>query len=213
VTLRIPAPWWQANSRVEVRLRLVLSLGPAWIFLVVSRFAPPWAAIGSGFLASLIVYEKTDRSRLVGGLSTFGLAVVTVGSVVGIVWSDEKAYLAAGGVTDLLFVPAYFVSAAIRRPLVGGIAREMVPTIAGLLPLEHTAYRLLTLFWAFYYAAHGLVQLWLLRELSVAQFVIISRVILWPPTGLALLVTAAVVWRAAKRQQPAEVAMSSAASP
>lgn len=201
MTLRIPVPWWQANARVEIRLRLLLGLAPAWLFLLVTRFAPPWAAIGTGFLASLAVYERTGRSRFVAGMSTFGLAVVAGGSLVGIIWANEKAYLAAGGLTDLLFVPAYLVSAAISKPLVGGIAREMVPTIAGVLPLEHTVYRLLTMFWALFYAVHGLVQLWLLRELSVAQFVIFSRVVLWPPTGLALLVSAAIVWRAAKRQQ------------
>jgi len=211
VTLRIPVPWWQADTRVEVRLRLLLGLLPAWIFLAVSRFAPPWAAIGSGFLATLVVYERTDRNRFVGGLAAFALAVAAIASVVGIAWSDEKAYLASGVATDLLFVPAYLVSALIRRPFVGGIAREMVPTIAGVLPLDHAVYRLLTFAWAVYYAAHGLVQWWLLRELSVAQFVIISRVILWPPTGLALLLTAAVIWRAAKRRQASEAAIVSVA--
>jgi intracellular septation protein A len=213
VTLRIPLPWWQADTRVEIRLRLLLGLLPAWIFLGVSRFAPPWAAIGSGFVATLAVYERTDRNRFVGGLAAFALAVVAIASVVGIAWSDEKAYLASGVATDLLFVPAYLVSALIRRPFVGGIAREMVPTIAGVLPLDHAVYRLLTFAWAIYYAAHGLVQWWLLRELSVAQFVIISRVILWPPTGLALLLTAGVIWRAAKRRQTAGDATASISRP
>lgn len=197
MTLRIPVRWWRADTHVEVRLRLLLSLLPAWIFLVVSRFAAPWAAIGAGFIATVAVYERTARSPLVGGLATFGIAVVAVASLLGIAREDEKVYLAAGAVTDLLFVPAYFVSAIVRRPLVGGIAREMVPTIAGVLPLEHAVYRLLSLAWAVYYLAHGLVQAWLLGQLSVAEFVILSRVVLWPPTGLALLVTVAIIWRAA----------------
>ena len=202
MTLHIPVRWWRSDRHVEIRLRLALSMAPAWLFLVVSRFAPPWAAIGAGFLATVVVYERTARSPLVGGLATFGMAVVTVASLVGILRADEKAYLAAGGITDLLFVPAYIASLFVRKPLVGGIAREMVPTIAGVLPLEHAVYRGLTLAWAAYYAFHGAVQLWLLQELSVAQFVILSRVVLWPPTGLALALTIAVVWRAASRQRP-----------
>lgn len=184
---------------MEIRLRLVFSLLPAWLFLIVSRFAPPWAAIGSGFLASLAFYYRTDRNRLLGGLSTLGLSILAIASVIGIVIESEKAYLAAGIVMDLVLAPVFAASGAIHRPLVGGISREMVPTIAGQLPLDHVVYRALSVAWGAYYLFHGLVQLWLLRELSVAQFVILSRAVLWPPTGLALLVTAAIVWRAAVR--------------
>ncbi len=199
MTLRIPVPFWRTDTRVEIRLRLLFGLLPVWLFLAVSRVAPPWAAISAGFLATVAVYYTADRNRLVGGLITFSFVVVAAASGVGILWSSEKAYLASGPITDFLFVPVYALSPLLRRPLVGGLSRELVPTIAGRLPLDHVLYRLLSFAWAAYYALHGLVQVWLLRELSVAQFVILSRAILWPPTGLALLLTAAAIWRTARR--------------
>lgn len=198
MTIRVPLRWWPGEP-IEVRLRLALSILPAWLFLIVSRFAPPWASISAGFGATVLVYLGTGHSRLVGALATFGFAIATVHAAFGIIFEDEKPYLAAGWVTDLLFVPMYAASVLIGKPLVGGIAREVVPTIAGRLPLESAIYRDLSIFWALFYVFHGAVQALLWRELSVAEFIIWSRVVLWPPTALAMIGTAWLVWRAARR--------------
>jgi intracellular septation protein A len=200
MSVRVPLRGWP-GERVEIRFRLVLSLVPAWLFLAVSRVAPPWASILVGFGATLFVYLATGHNRLVGTISTFGLAVVAISAAVGIAFESEKSYLAAGWIMDLLFVPMYAVSVVINKPFAGAVARELVPTIAGRIPLDAALYRGLSIFWALYYLAHGLVQAFLLRELSVAQFIIWSRIVLWPPTGLALAVSAALVWRAAKQSR------------
>ena len=197
MTIRVPLKWWPGEP-ITIRFRLALSILPAWLFLFVSRFSPAWASIGAGFGATVVVYLISGHSRLVGAIATFGFTIAAIHAVFGIIFDDEKSYLAAGWVTDILFVPVYAVSVAINRPLVGGIAREMVPTIAGRLPLDAAIYRLLSVFWALFYIFHGAVQALLWRQLSVAEFVIWSRVVLWPPTTLALLGSAWLIWRAAR---------------
>ncbi|MCZ2108395.1 MAG: DUF3159 domain-containing protein [Dehalococcoidia bacterium] len=197
MSIRVPLRWWPGEP-IVVRLRLVLSILPAWLFLLVSRFAPAWASISAGFGATVVVYFVSGHSRLVGAIATFGFGIAAIHAVFGIIFNDEKSYLAAGWVTDLLFVPVYTVSVVVRRPLVGGIAREMVPTVAGRLPLDATIYRLLSVFWAIFYVFHGAVQGALWHSLSVAEFVVWSRIVLWPPTTLALLASAWLIWRSAR---------------
>ena len=182
-----------------MRPRILLSLLPVLVFLALSRVAPPWFAILGGFGTSAAVFAVNRQSRLIGWLTIFGFAVVSVSAVVGIVGNSEKAYLASGPLSDFLFVPLYIGSVIVRRPLVGGIARELVPAIAGRVPLEASVYSSLSLAWAAFDLVHGIGASYLLARLSVAEYVIWSRVAFWPFSGALLLITAGAIWFEARR--------------
>ena len=183
---------------------MLLSLLPVAVFLALTRVTGPSLAVLGGFLTSAVVFYFTRRDRLIGLLTLFGFAVVTASAVVGITEGSERAYLASGPISDFLFVPLYVGSLFLHRPLVGGIARELVPAIAGRVPLDAPVYRQLSIVWAGFDILHGAVAVVLLSRLSVAQYVIWSRVALWPFTALLLAASAANIWRCACRRPPAE---------
>ena len=185
---------------------MLLSLVPVAVFLVLTRVTGPSLAVFGGFLASAGVFYLARRDRLIGLLTLAGFAVLTASAVVGIVKGSERAYLASGPISDFLFVPLYFGSLLVHRPLVGGIARELVPAITRGVPLDAPVYRQLSLAWAIFDVLHGSAALVLLNRLSVAQYVVWSRVLLWPFTGLLLAASAGIIWESARRSSAAEKA-------
>src|SRR5262245_3488805 len=120
--------------------RMLWSLAPAAIFWVLWRTTETWIAILAGFGASLIVLRLHRGPPLIGILTMFGIVIVGLSGLVGIIWDSPKAYLASGPVSDFLFVPVYLVSILMRRPLVGGISRELFPAIAGRIPIDHRVF-------------------------------------------------------------------------
>jgi hypothetical protein len=58
-------------------------------------------------------------------------------------------------------------------------------------------YRNLSVGWALFDVAHGLAATFLLNRLSVAEYAVWSRLLLWPFTGVLLALTAVAIWRAA----------------
>lgn len=186
-----------------MNLRILLSGLPILVFLVLSRAAPPWVSISGGFAVSTLVLLYTRRHRLIGVLTLFGFSVVAMSAVVGLIWSSEKAYLASGPASDFLFVPVYFASIVMRQPLVGGIARELIPAVAGRLHPGASVFVRLSIAWAAYELVHGLVRWWMLANLSVGEYIVWSRLIGWPVSAVMLSVTALVIYRAARRLEEA----------
>lgn len=187
-----------------MNLRVLLSLLPVAVFLGLTRVTGPSFAVLGGFLTSAVVFYVTRGDRLIGLLTLFGFAVLTASAIVGIARGSERAYLASGPISDFLFVPLYVGSLLVHRPLVGGIARELVPAIARELPLDAPVYRHLSLAWAVFDVLHGSAAVLLLSRLSVAQYVVWSRVLLWPFTGLLLVASAGIIWASARRMPAAE---------
>ncbi|MCC6381213.1 MAG: hypothetical protein IT304_01835 [Dehalococcoidia bacterium] len=183
-----------------MNLRILSSLLPVAVFFGLSRVAPAWAAILGGFAVSAMVFGLNRRQRLIGGLTAFGFGVVAVSAVVGIAWQSEKAYLASGPVSDFLFVPLYLVSVQLRQPLVGGIARQLVPAIAGHLRPDAALFAWLTVVWAVFDALHGAVRMVLLAQLSVGEYIVWSRVVGMPLTGALLALSGLLIYREARRR-------------
>lgn len=179
------------NGRPHFNPRVLLSIVPVLVFLVLSQVFPPWVSISGGFVASACVFFFTRKTRLIGLLTAFGFVVVTASAIVGIVVDSEKAYLASGPIFDFVSVPIYFGSLVIRKPLIGAIAREMFPAWAGGLPLDLPSFRWLTVAWGTYDIFHGALRVWMLQELTVNQYVVFSRIAFWPFTTALILTT---VW-------------------
>lgn len=183
-----------------MNFRILTSLAPVFVFLGLERLGlPPAVTISGGFLTSTIVYWMNRRDRLIGTLTLFGFLVVAVSAVVGIVSSSEKAYLAAGPISDLLLVPLYVGSIVLRQPLVGGIARELVPAIAWRLPVNAPVFIWLSWTWAAYNLLQGAVRWYMLQTLSVIEFSIWSRVIGIPISGALFLTSGYLIYRASRR--------------
>lgn len=180
--------------------RILLSLTPVVVFFLLTRVAPPQLAILGGFGASAFVFYVTRGDRLIGLLTAFGFVIVAVAATIGIIWNSEKAYLASGPVSDFLLGPLYVGSVLIGKPLVGGIARQLFPAIAGLVPMNAPVFAWLSVAWAGFDILHGVGRTYLLTELSVGEYIIWSRLLSWPPTALLLGVTAFFIVREARRR-------------
>jgi len=192
-----------------MNLRVVTSILPVATFYLLTRVAEPWLAILGGFAVSTAVFYVNRKDRLIGALTVFGFVVVAASAAVGIIWDSEKAYLASGPIMDFLFVPLMLGSVAIGRPLVGGIARELFPALAGAIPPRAAVFVWLTVAWALWNLVHGIVRVYMLQELSTGEYIIWSRLAFWP-FGAALMGSSAwFVYRASKRHRPADAPGSS----
>jgi hypothetical protein len=171
-------------------------------------------AILAGFIASAAVFAINRRDRVMGLLMLFGFVIVALTALIGIVWDSEKAYLASGPISDFAFVPLYALSIVARRPLIGLIARELFPAWGRAIPVNDRVFIGLSLAWAAYDLLHGLLRAWLLAELSVTEYIFISRLVSWPFSAALLGVSVRSIRRASRRSvmqvQPAAAEVRSA---
>lgn len=181
-----------------MNFRILASVLPVTIFFGLTRVAAPWVAILAGFAATAIVTYANRRDRLIGLLAVYGFVIVAICAVVGIVGNNEKAYLISGPVSDFLFFPLYLGSVVLRRPLVGGVARELVPVATLRIPADAFVFMWLSVLWAFYNLSQGFFRLWLLSELSVGEYIILSRLLNWPFTLVMLTITSVAIYREAR---------------
>lgn len=181
--------------------RILLSALPIVVFFALSRVAEPWLSILGGFTASSLVLFVTRGNRLIASLTAFGFAVVTVTAALGIALDSEKAYLASGPISDLMFPFLYLWSIRQRRPLIGEVAWEMFPALTRVIPKDAKVFMLLSLVWAAFDVVHGTILGLLLRNLSVTEYIIWSRVIGWPLTGALVGISAIVIYREALRRR------------
>jgi hypothetical protein len=188
-----------------VNPRIGLTAIPILVFLLLSRGldswldVPAWVAILGGFIASGGVFLFNRRDRVMGMLTVFGFVIVALSAIVGIAWDSEKAYLASGPISDFAFVPLYGGCILIGRPLIGLIARELFPAWGQTIPLNDRVFVWLSLAWALYDLAHGLVRIWLLGELSTTEYIFISRIVSWPFSAALLGITVRSIYRASQR--------------
>ncbi|MGE5594916.1 MAG: DUF3159 domain-containing protein [Hyphomicrobiales bacterium] len=179
--------------------RIITSSIPVALFYAFTKFGPSWLAIAVSFVATAIVTYANRQDRIIGVLAVYGFVIVAVCAVIGIAANDEKTYLAAGPISDFLFVPLYAGSVFIGRPLVGGIARELAPALTHRIPQEAPIFAWLSLMWAAHNLVQGFFRLWLLGELSVGQYIVLSRLLNWPVSGTLIAITAWFIYREARR--------------
>ena len=182
--------------------RVLVSLFPVVVFFGLTRVAPPWLAIGGGFAVSAGVFYLNRRARVVSAMAAFGFVVLAVSAVVGIFLGSEKAYLASGPVSDFLFVPVFLGSIVVGRPLVRGIAAELFPSWVGGIPSGAPVFAWLSVAWAVYDFFHGVLRVYLLRELSVGEYMIWGRLLSWPVLAVLIGATVWSVYRAAPQHGP-----------
>lgn len=193
-TLPIPGHW-RPNPRV------LLPALPVIIFWALTQTVPPQMAIIGGFLSFCVVFYLTRETRTFQALSALTFGVIAVSTVVGLVSSSEKAFLAAGPVTDFIVAPIFLISAATRMPLVGAVTKETVPGLAAHLPTNAPVFIWLTVFWALFNIATGTMRSFMLANMSVGEYMAWSRIIGWPLGWSMIALLGVIILLAARRAQ------------
>ncbi len=160
-----------------------------------------YAAIGFGFIATVVAYYASDRKGLVGIFALFGLLVATVAAVVGIVLEDERAFLARDAAIDFLLASLGLGSLMLGRPVVGLVLRDMWPALRDLLPLGHRAFMMATGVFVVVNIFQGAVRTWMLfGGFTVGEYLVYSRLFGWPVAGIMIAIIAYIVRRAARSE-------------
>lgn len=158
----------------------------------------PAVTVGGGFVATGLVYWYTRKDRLLGTISLIGFVVVSFSALLGIAWQNEKAYLAAGPISDFLMVSILIGSMAVRQPLVGSLACELFPGISGNLPRNARTFFGLSLLWAAFNLLQGTTRWYMLANMSPGDYTVWTKVLNYPVSAVLFVVTAWVIVRAAR---------------
>jgi hypothetical protein len=177
-----------AVARDEVRARDYFTFDtrvlqgalPAVVFLVANAMGPAQVAIGLSFVTSAVVFVRNRGAGVIQLLATMSFAIVAVSAAVGLALDSPKAFVAQNAVTDFVIAVIFTVSVVVRRPLIGLIARELVPAIRPVIDVTHIVFAQLTLLSAALNVGQGVARLFMLDALSANEYVIISRVVFIP---------------------------------
>jgi hypothetical protein len=152
------------------------------------------AGLGPAIAASTVVYLALAVVVLRRGrdvrLIAIGAVFVVIQAIVGLVSHSATVYLAQPVVLSALWSVAYFVSAAIRRPLIGVFASAWYPFppwFRASAPFKHE-FGMQSVVWGVYCLARAALRLFVLLHSGVGGFVVISLV-----TGFPVLF-ALVLW-------------------
>lgn len=154
-----------------------LGLLPVAVFLVVNYLGPAQWAIGLSFLASCFVFVRMRSRGAIQFLSVLGFIIVAGSAVVGLVADSDRAFVAQNIVADFVFAAFFAGSALIRRPLIGAIAREAVPAIRPVMPIDLALFMQLTLLSAALNIVTGVARIFLFQALDANAYTIASRVL------------------------------------
>ena len=188
---------WRPNPRIP------MAAAPVVVFYVLTRLVNAELAIAGGFVAFTLVFFFVSFSRLYRGLAFYGYVITAGAALIGIILGSEKAYLAAGPAQSVLILPVYAGSLLIGKPLIGAIARDFVPGIAGDLPISAPVFVWVTLGWALYHVVRAATLFWMLAEFSVGEYIVYTRLVWLPLTAAAYLGSGWLIIRAMRRHERA----------
>jgi hypothetical protein len=144
------------------------------------------AGLGPAIAASTVVYLALAVVVLRRGrdvrLIAIGAVFVVIQAIVGLVSHSATVYLAQPVVLSALWSVAYFVSAAIRRPLIGVFASAWYPFppwFRASAPFKHE-FGMQSVVWGVYCLARAALRLFVLLHSGVGGFVVISLVTGFP---------------------------------
>jgi intracellular septation protein A len=186
----LPAPTW----RLMVGRGLPQFAGEAVAPVVVFYAAWKVSGIGPAIVASTLAYLVLAAWIMRRGrdvtLVAVGAVFVVIQALVGLASHSATVYLAQPVVLSALWALAYFVSVAIKRPLIGVFAGAWYPFPAWFRASEpyKREFGMQSFVWGVYCLARAALRLWVLLDAGIGSFVAVSLV-----TGTPLLV-ALVAW-------------------
>jgi len=185
------------HPRVPLRvdLRVLEALVPVGVFLLAGQVAPVRAAIAASFVAAAVVFWRNRRSGVVRFLNVVGFGVGAASAAVGLWLGDARPFVAQNLVSDFLVAGLSVGSIALRRPLVGLVLLELIPSLRRRVPPDAPAFVRLTALNAVLNLATGGMRLAMLHHLEPAEYVLLSRAAGLPFTVAFYVLCAAVIAR------------------
>jgi intracellular septation protein A len=166
------------------------AVAPVLVFYAAWKMWGLGPAIVTSTLAYLVLAVWiVGRGRDVT-LVAVGAVFVVIQALVGLASHSATVYLAQPVVLSALWALAYFVSVAIKRPLIGVFAGAWYPFPAWFRASEpyRREFAMQSFVWGVYCLARAALRLWVLLDAGVGSFVVVSLV-----TGTPLLV-ALIAW-------------------
>lgn len=194
--MTLAPPAWIPAEFLRFNPRMILPMLPVVAFSTASRLSGTEVAIITAFLASMLVFMACRDSGVIRFLSVQGFVTVSFAAVIGLVLQSERVFVAENIAGDFIVLSIALGSLAIGRPFYGLLVREAMPRVRPSLAVTHPAFVQLTLLFVAMQAGTGVGRLFLIQELSPADYVIVSRVITWPVTAVFLLAVYVIVSRA-----------------
>ncbi|MDX6450332.1 MAG: hypothetical protein QOH16_381 [Gaiellaceae bacterium] len=178
----LPEPTWGSMLGRGLPQFAGEAVAPVLVFFGVWKAAglgPAIAASTVVYLALAVVVLRRGRDvRLIA----IGALFVVIQAIVGLVSHSATVYLAQPVVLSALWSVAYFVSAAIRRPLIGVFASAWYPFppwFRASAPFKHE-FGMQSVVWGVYCLARAALRLFVLLHSGVGGFVVISLVTGFP---------------------------------
>ncbi len=160
-----------------VDFHMVESMLPMIVFLLANWLGPAPLAIGASFLASLLVFVRNRDHGVVRAMAIMAFVVTGGAAIVGLAANSAKVFAAQNIAGDFVLASVCVGSVLTGRPLVGAVARDVIPALKSLIELPHALFAVLTLGLAGTQIFSGIVRMFLLEGLSTNEYVIISRLI------------------------------------
>lgn len=157
---------------------------PVAVFWVANSLGPSSVAITLSFIAAAVVFLRNRDSGVIRALSLLGFLIVAASAGAGLLLASDKAFAAQNIASDFAFVAISLGSVMVGKPLIGYVARELLPALRPHLEATERVFVILTLLNAFINLGTGIVRFWMLDVLETNDYVILSRVI-GIPTNLA----------------------------
>jgi len=178
---------------------------PAAVFFIANQFGPTQVAIALSFAISLWVFVKNPGHGVIRALSVLSFTIVTGSAIVALILDSDKAFVAQNLVGDFAIAAVCIGSVLLGRPMIGAIAREMVPGIQPVMPVGHTVFVRLTLINAAFNLGTGIVRIFMLGALSANAYLVLSRVVFLPLGILFFLLCYRWITQEAIRIWPADM--------
>ena len=172
----------RGSDYIRMDPRVIEGAYPAFVFLIANSLWTTQLAIALSFGTALFVFVRNRQRGVIGILGGISFIIVSISAIVGLIWDSGTVFVAQNLIADFVFAGVYAVSILIGRPLIGVIAREMVPSIKPVIDVNHRVFVQLTIVAIFINAGEGIARLFMIEAMSNNAYVIVSRVVFIPLT-------------------------------
>jgi intracellular septation protein A len=172
----LPSPTWRLMLGRGLPQFAGEAVAPVLIFYAVWKLWGLGPAIVASTVAYLVLAAWIMRRGRDVTLVAVGAVFVVIQALVGLASHSATVYLAQPVVLSALWSLAYFVSVAIRRPLIGVFAGVWYPFPAWFRASEpyKREFGFQSVVWGLYFLARAGLRLWALLDSGVGGFLVVS---------------------------------------
>ena len=123
------------------------------------------------------MFVRNRDHGVVRAMAIMAFVVTGGAAIVGLAANSAKVFAAQNIADDFALASVCVGSVLMGRPLVGAVARDVIPALRSLIELPHALFAVLTLGLAGTQIFSGVVRMFLIEGLSANEYVIISRLI------------------------------------